>query len=341
MAAMAAALVLALTLAGCGSDGDGGSGEGAGAEEGAFPVTIEHRFGSTEITAAPQRVVTVGLSDIDPVLALGVIPVGVTDWYGDYANAAWPWAQEALGDATVEVMPRNNDQVDIEKVVALNPDLILGLYSGMTRQEYERLSQIAPTIAPSGDHPAFGTPWQEMTRTAGAALGRPQLAEELIAGVEARFAAAREEHPELGGKSAVVGERFDTYFVRSATDPRTRFLTELGFELPQEIADLAGDRDGAPISDERLDLLDRDLLLWNIGFVPEAEDALADNRLYQGLRVAREGRDLFLTDQVLSGALTFSTVLSIPYAIDGLVPQLPAVVDGDPATEPKPAEATG
>jgi iron complex transport system substrate-binding protein len=264
----------------------------------------------------------------------------VTDWYGDYANAAWPWAQEALGDATVVVMPRNNDQVDIEKVVALSPDLILGLYSGMTRQEYDRLSQIAPTIAPPGDHPAFGTPWQEMTRTAGAALGRPQLAEELIAGVEERLAAARTEYPEFAGRSAVVGERFDTYFVRSATDPRTRFLTDLGFELPQEIADLAGDRDGAPISDERLDLLDRDLLLWNIGFVPEVEDALAGNRLYQGLRVAREGRDLFLTDPVLSGALTFSTVLSIPYAIDGLLPQLSAVVDGDPATEPEPTEAT-
>jgi iron complex transport system substrate-binding protein len=138
----------------------------------------------------------------------------------------------------------------------------------------------------------------------------------------------------------VVGERFDTYFVRSATDPRTRFLTELGFELPREIAELAGDKDGAPISDERLGLLDRDLLLWNIGFVPEVQDQLAENRLYAGLRVAREGRDLFLTDPVLSGALTFSTVLSIPYAIEGLVPQIAATIDGDPSTAPEPAEAT-
>lgn len=66
---------------------------------------------------------------------------------------------------------------------------------------------------------------------------------------------------------------------------------------------------------------------------------LGENRLYQGLRVAREGRDLFLTDPVLSGALTYSTALSIPYAIDGLVPRLAAAVDGDPATEPEPEPA--
>ena len=106
------------------------------------------------------------------------------------------------------------------------------------------------------------------------------------------------------------------------------------------IAELAGDADGAPVSDERLDLFDRDLLLWNIGFVPEVEGMLADDRLYQRLRVAREGRDLSLTDPVLSGALTFSTVLSIPYAVEGLVPQIAAAADGDPATEPEPVEGT-
>jgi iron complex transport system substrate-binding protein len=31
-------------------------------------------------------------------------------------------------------------------------------------------------------------------------------------------------------------------------------------------------------------------------------------------------------------ALNFSTVLSLPFAIDGLAPQLAAAVDGDPAT---------
>lgn len=45
-------------------------------------------------------------------------------------------------------------------------------------------------------------------------------------------------------------------------------------------------------------------------------------------RVARDGRVLFLDDEVLSGALTWSTVLSLPFAIDGLAPMLAATLDG-------------
>src|SRR5262245_31240141 len=38
----------------------------------AFPVTIEHKYGSTEITQRPERIVTVGLTDHDALLALRI-----------------------------------------------------------------------------------------------------------------------------------------------------------------------------------------------------------------------------------------------------------------------------
>ncbi|MGH8908546.1 MAG: hypothetical protein ACRD0K_19125 [Egibacteraceae bacterium] len=38
---------------------------------GGFPVTIDHKYGSAEVTAEPSRVVTVGVTEQDPVLALG------------------------------------------------------------------------------------------------------------------------------------------------------------------------------------------------------------------------------------------------------------------------------
>ena len=81
--------VRALALAGvlsavAGLTACGGSEEEAGAAAGAttsaggaFPVSIENKFGTTEIEAEPQRVVTVGFNDEDFVLALGVTPVGV------------------------------------------------------------------------------------------------------------------------------------------------------------------------------------------------------------------------------------------------------------------------
>ena len=70
----------------------------------AFPVTVTHALGSTTIESEPQRVVTVGVTEQDTVLAVGVTPVGVTDWYGDQPYATWPWAQDELGDAQPEVL---------------------------------------------------------------------------------------------------------------------------------------------------------------------------------------------------------------------------------------------
>ena len=321
--AMTAGL-LVVGAAGCGRT-DGGQGSDGG-------PAVGHKYGNTKVPRNPERVVTVGLTDQDYVLALGVKPVGVTEWYGEYDYAAWPWAQDALGNATPEVMSRNNDQLDFERIAALEPDLIIGQYTGMTRDEYETASQIAPTVAQSGEYPDYGTPWQEQARKIGQALGKRDAAEELVSGVNARFTEVAGEYPQFKGKSAVVGEFFETFFVRSESDPRTRFLTSLGFVLPEEIAELTGKQDGAEISEEQLRLLDRDLLLWNIGFFPQLEKDLEDNKLYQQLDVAREGRDIFLSDEVLSGALTWSSVLSLPYVLDRIAPQLATAVDGDPDT---------
>lgn len=279
--------------------------------------------------------VTVGLSDHDYLLALGIVPVGLTDWYGDYPNGTWPWAADELGDARPEVMPRNEDKINFEKVAALRPDLVIGQYSGMTDSDYALLSQIAPTVAQSAEFPDYGMPWEETTRVIGRALGRAEQADELIDGLEARFTAARAAHPQFQGLTAVVTEQFEpgTYVVRGPTDPRTRFLSSLGFVLPDEITQLTGDRSEATISAEQIGLVDQDLVLWNVGFTPELPAALRSDPLYQALAVAREGRDVFLADKVLSGALTWSTVLSLPLAIDRLVPMLTAAVYGDPTTE--------
>ncbi|GAA1079194.1 hypothetical protein [Nocardiopsis composta] len=111
-----------------------------------------------------------------------------------------------------------------------------------------------------------------------------------------------------------------SYAVRSPTDPRSRLL---GFGLPEEIAELAGDEDAAKISAEEFELLARDLLLWNAGFSPGLRAEPEGDPVYQSLAVAEEGRAPTLDDEPLSGALTWSTVLSPPYAIEELTPASP------------------
>lgn len=53
---------------------------------------------------------------------------------------------------------------------------------------------------------------------------------------------------------------------------------------------------------------------------------------HQNLDVATEGRDVYVEYVPLGGALPFSTVLSLPMALDLVVPRIDAALDGDPDT---------
>lgn len=307
---------------------------GQTSEEAAFPVTIEHKYGSTTLTEKPERIVLVGLTEQDAMLALGEVPVATREWYGERPGAIFEWAQEKLGDAPLpEVLPAV--ELNFEQIAALQPDVIVGLYSGLTPEEYETLVKIAPTVAQPAEYVDYGIPWQELTRTIGQIVGKSADAEALIAEVEAQFAEAREQHPQFANASGVVASTWgfpDTYYAYHSQDPRNRLLTSLGFVIPAEVDEMAEDTFGASISRERLDIVDVDALVW-ITFSDEENETIKNDALYKNLTARQEERDIFIseTDPVYD-ALNFNTVLSLPFTLEHLVPRLAAAVDGDPAT---------
>ena len=124
-------------------------------------MTIEHKFGSITVKAAPQRVVSIGFTDQDWLLALGVTPIAIRDWYGDQPDATWPWAQAMLGDANPTVLA--SAELNFEQIASLKSDLIVGVSSGMTDADYAKLSQIAPTVAQPKQFIDYGTPWDATT----------------------------------------------------------------------------------------------------------------------------------------------------------------------------------
>ena len=75
---------------------------------GGGPVTITHAFGETTISEPPKRVVSAGFTGQDDLLALGVVPVAVTNWFGDQPFGVWPWAQPKLGNAKPVVLNLDN-----------------------------------------------------------------------------------------------------------------------------------------------------------------------------------------------------------------------------------------
>lgn len=307
------------------------------AAEGAS-VTVTHAFGDTVVPADPQRVVTAGLTEQDIVLALGIVPVGVTEWYGEQPYATWPWAQDELGGATPEVLSVADD-FEFEKIAALRPDVIVAVNAGLEQATYDRLAAIAPTIAQPTDGPSNFAPWDDQTRIVGAALGRSEEAEALITGIKDDFAAAAAAHPQFAGVPAVFLQApyYDGSAIAYQDGLSTEFLTDLGFRVPGEIAQYApvGDTAQAYIPLENLGVLDAaDVLVWATED-DTARTELEAQPLYRQLAAVRGG-NLVFTDGVLAGAIYFATPLSLPYVLERLVPLLDSAVAGNPETVPAP-----
>jgi iron complex transport system substrate-binding protein len=328
-----AALLASLVLAGCGSGEDETSAPGAEpAAVSAFPVTIEHKYGSTTIEEAPERVVVVGLREQDALLALGVVPVATTEWYGDHPGAIFPWATDELGDAAPPTVLDNTDGTEIEKVAAQQPDLILGIYSGLTEKEYAALSKIAPVVAQPKGEPDYGSSWQEETLVTGKAIGKPDEAQQLVDDTERLIDETAAEHPELEGQTAAMVADYQGIFVYGPHDVRSRLLVELGMRYPAPLRDAFPKAFGGQLSDERTDALDVGVLVW----FADGERSKAEikrDALYAKLDVNKEDRDVFIggKDRVYD-ATSFVSVLSMPTLMKELVPRLAAAADGDPKT---------
>jgi iron complex transport system substrate-binding protein len=302
----------------------------------AFPVTITHKFGDITIPSEPQRIVSIGFSDQDWLLALGVTPIAVRDWYGDQPFATWPWAQDELGDAEPTVLASTD--LNFEEIAALDPDLIVGVYSGITESEYATLSEIAPTLAQPGDYVDYGTPWDVMTEMIGRAVGKNSEAAAVIEHVNGLYDAARAAHPEFKGPTAAVTFYFDgAPGAYASQDGRSRIISDLGFTIPKKFDELAGDNFFFSVSNEEISVLDTDVVIWIVGD-PAAIDAVKGIALRPSMRAFKEGREL-LTSIEVSGAFSFGSPLSIEYALQELVPELALAVDGDPATPVPSAEA--
>lgn len=289
----------------------------------AFPVTVAHKYGETVVPAAPQRVVVVGYTEQDILLALGITPVATTEWYGEQPYATWPWAQPKLGDAKPEVLS-TADGLQLERIAALTPDLIIGTNAGLEKKQYESLSQIAPTIANTGKFDSdWFEPWPEQTALVGKAVGKEAEAKQLVEALTKRFADTATAHRQFAGVPAIFLQApyYDGHAIAYQDGLSTAFLTDLGFTIPKELD--AYERDGQQpyIPVEKLDVLDAGKVLIWATEDDKAKTALEKNKLFGQLEAVQAERSLY-TGGELAGAIYFATVLSLPYVLDTLVPQL-------------------
>jgi iron complex transport system substrate-binding protein len=334
LAATAALATMLGLIAGCGSDDPERATPDTdpSASTSAFPVTVPHKYGETVVPEAPERVVSVGVSEQDILLQLGVVPVGVTEWYGEQPDATWPWAHDLLGGAHPEVL-HTDDGLEFEKIAALEPDLIVGTNAGLTKKDYQLLSAIAPTITSDEGANDYFSPWQDQVLQIARGLGREADGQQVVDDLEADYAAVAAEHPEWADLTATFsqGAPYDGILYVYPPGLSTDFLTQLGFTMTTGFEDYAPPGSQAEISAENVGLIDADVVVFatedQAGF-----DSLQDFGTIGSLPAVTDNRAAY-TDGVLAGAIYFDTPLSRAYVLEHLTPMLEQAAAGEAPRE--------
>ena len=295
-------------------------------------ISIKHVYGTTEVPADATKVATVAWANQDVLLALGIMPLGFSKqtWGVTDGSGMLPWTKEKVDELTANgaAQPKLFDddggvKINPQAVNATKPEVILAVYSGMSKEEYETLSKIAPTVA----YPkvAWGTPWRETIAINATAVGKKAEGEKLVADLEKQVADAVAKHPQIKGKAAAfcyTAEGDATKFGYYTTaDPRTAFLSDLGMKVPASVEKASKENASAfnvDVSTENADSLnDFDLIVM---YGTESDlAAMQANSLLSQVRAIKNGAVAFVGNSDPMAASTNPGPLSIPWGIEKYV----------------------
>ncbi|MBA1191292.1 siderophore ABC transporter substrate-binding protein [Pseudomonas entomophila] len=288
-------LAVALSLAGCDQPKADAPSAAATASAGYTPVRIEHALGTTVIEAPPQRVVAFDMSEVDSVVQLQAPLVGMAK---DYVSSfLLPYRDDpAIADVGTTIQP------NLERLHALKPDLIL--ISPLQAQSYAELSEIAPTLYDDVDltnqRSDFLATAKAHLLTLGRIFGKPALAEQKVAQMDATIARTRQVTDGRPEKALIVlhnNGAFTSYGVKS----RYGYVFDTLGVKPAS-TDLEAGLHGQPISNEFIREADPDILyVIDRTAVMERRPALnrdsLDNPLLRRTKAWTSGRVVFVDAQ--------------------------------------------
>jgi iron complex transport system substrate-binding protein len=343
-APLAAATVLLAALTGCSTgstsaaDTDAEPTATSSVDADAFPVTIEHALGSTTIEKEPTRVVAVGYAEADYPLSLGVVPVGADKIeYAGNENSSSDWFDEALAEIDGAEQPTRfstADGVPVDEIVKLQPDLVTATQSGITQDEYDKLTEAGIPVIAYPNAP-YNTTWQESLDMVGQALGRTELAGEIKTETEQVISDTAAKFPELAGKTfTFAGPNADpsSFWVYTTMDNRPRLMVELGMANSPFV-----DERSEPgqflfnVSAERTEQLDADVFLTYATSEKNVQE-LADSPLFQQIPAVADNRWYATVDVTEAVGLSAPSPLSIPGAMERYIPKVAAALEGDGST---------
>lgn len=326
------AALFALVLGACSSNEAPKSADDANktASDSQYPIKIKHALGTTTIDKKPQRIATIAWGNQDVALALGTVPVGFSAAnYGIKYNdtGMLPWTQQKaaeLGENKPTIY-QDTDGLDFEAIADSQPDVILAAYSGLTQEDYDKLSEIAPVVAYQAQ--PWVTSWRDMIKYDALAMGMEKEGAQLIKDTEKTIQDAVAKYPAIQGKQAAFvafdAKDFSKFYVYTTADPRGEMLEELGMTYPASIQKQVKDDASfyIELSAENADALNDAEI-----FVTYGDDttlkALQKDPILGKVPAIKAGNVVVVEDNTPLAAAGTPTPLSIPYTIDDYVSKI-------------------
>ncbi|MBC1224509.1 iron-siderophore ABC transporter substrate-binding protein [Nostoc sp. UCD121] len=271
---------------------------------------IKHPLGETCVPVKPQRIIALDETSMEVLIALDLKPVAATQ-----PNIAGSIIPKLGKKAEGIIYLGKESQPNIEKMVQLNPDLILGF--SISKETYHLFSQIAPTV--TLDY--IQTAWKDSLSRIAEITGKSEQAQKLLEQYQQRVQALRTVINNQRTKTTVSISRF--YAGKQVPEFRTKYsfpgslITEVGIPLP-DMQNQLNPNENQPlvsVSLERLELLDADILF--VALDPGAEDAFKkyhNSQLWQNLHVVKNNR-VYTVD---SSYWIFGNILAANAILDDL-----------------------
>lgn len=316
---IATLMTAALALSACGSSSDTGSDEG-------FDVSIKSSLGTAEIDEKPERVITLGQGSTETAIAMGHTPVGMEEyeWAAD-KTGYMPWIHDAVkekGDELPEFVGEG-EKLDMEKILELEPDVILAPWSGLTQEQFDSLNEIAPTVAYPDK--AWSVDWDEQIEIIGTALGEEDQADEMVTDLDQQLTDEAKKHPEWADHTfSYVYTTPDTLGVFLPDEQRAAIVRKLGLKVDPAVNDMKETEgtDSAVIGYENADQLDDSDLIFTFYSDSKQKKQALDNELYAQIPAIKKGAVVSSTDNSFVTASSMINPLTVPYTLERYGPMI-------------------
>jgi len=266
--------------------------------EGVIPTV----FGDVTLPEAREKVVALTEGALDAALSVGVMPVGVTRSSNGESVAAY-LEDDLLGEP---VYVGGWSELEIESIVALQPDLILA-DQYLTADEYDQLSKVATVVAPGAievSGPDGLQQWEYEQLAFGYALGKYDEAHEAVLALRQRAADYAAVSAHAGESVVVFRPQAEFALVMSHAWITGNVLGWAGFTGNELSVSTPSPHSGRDVGLERMGELEAD---WLLAATRDAEMSAElqnylENPLFAQLSAAQNGQVAEVPGDLWSGS---------------------------------------